>query len=117
MLTGSKGSWAQFIFICRSHSTRELYSAADLYSAEKLYSAADLYSVADLYSAAYLRFVVDYFHLHLFLWTFLALWSSWWVFESCFSLGFLPHGPLDIVFAKMGINIKFVETPFKKKKN
>ena len=55
MLTGSKGSWAQFVFVCQSHSARELYYAADLYS------AADL------------CFAVDCFHLHLFLWTFLAL--------------------------------------------
>ena len=104
VLTRSKGSWAQFIFICRNHSARELYSTADLYSAEELYSAADLCSVADLYSAVYLHFAVDCFHLHLFLWTFLTLWSPWWVFGPCFSLGFLPYGLLDIVFAKMGIN-------------
>ena len=82
MLTGSKGSWAQFIFICRSHSARELYSTV------KLYSAIDLYSAADL------CFAVDYFYLHFFLWKFLALWSSWWVFGPCFSLGFLRHEPL-----------------------
>ena len=75
MLTGLKGSCAQFIFICRSHSARELYSAAKLYS------------VVDLYSAA------DRFPLHFFLWTSLTLWSSWWAFGPCFSLGFLPHGP------------------------
>ena len=67
MLIGSKGSWAQFIFICQSHSARELYSAV------KLYSVADLYSVANL------CFAIDCFPLHLFLWTFLALRSSWWV--------------------------------------
>ena len=31
MLTGSKRSWAQFVFIYRRHSARELYSAAKLY--------------------------------------------------------------------------------------
>ena len=82
MLTGSKGSWAQFIFICRSHSARGLYSMV------KLYFGVDLYSTADL------CFAVDYFYLHFFLWKFLALQSSWWVFGSCFSLGFLPHEPL-----------------------
>ena len=88
ILTGSKGSWVQFIFICRSHSTRELYSVVKLYFAIKLYSAADLYSATDL------CFVVDYFYLHFFLWKFLALRSSWWVFGPCFSLGFLPHESL-----------------------
>ena len=63
--------------ICQSHSIEELYSAADLYS------------VADL------RFAVDCFPLHFFLWTFLALRSSLWVFRPCFLLGFLPHGLLD----------------------
>jgi len=62
-LIGSKGSWAQFVFVCRSHSARKLYYAADLYSAIDLYSTADL------------CFAVDCFHLHLFLWTFLALQS------------------------------------------
>ena len=47
-----------------------------------------------------LRFVVDCFHLHLFLWTFLALRSSWWIFQPCFSLGFLPHGLLDMDLQK-----------------
>ena len=61
MLTGSKGSWAQFVFIYRSHSAKELYSATDLCS------AADLH------------FVIDCFPLHFFLWTFLALRFSWWV--------------------------------------
>ena len=32
MLTGSKDSWAQFVFVCRNHSAKELYSATDLYS-------------------------------------------------------------------------------------
>jgi len=72
MLTGSKGSWAQLVFVCRSHSAKELYSAADLY------------------------FAADPFPLHFFLWTFLALRSSWWVFGPYFSLGFLPHGLLDM---------------------
>ena len=36
MLTRSKGSWAQFVFVCRSHSAKELYSAADLYFAANL---------------------------------------------------------------------------------
>ena len=49
-----------------------------------------------MYSAANLRFAVDCFHLHLFLWTFLALRSSWWVFGPCFSLGFPPYGPLGM---------------------
>ena len=44
MLTGSKGSWAQFVFVCRSHSARELYYAADLYSAVDLHFAIDLYT-------------------------------------------------------------------------
>ena len=84
MLIGSKGSWAQFIFICQSHSARELYSAA------KLYFTADLYSAADR------------FPLHFFLWTSLALWSSWWAFGPCFSLGFPPYGLLGMD-QKMGI--------------
>ena len=70
MLTRSKGSWAQFSLIYRSHSAKELYSAADLYSAVDLH------------------FVADHFPLHFSLWTFLALWSSWWAFGPCFSLGF-----------------------------
>ena len=78
MLTGSRGSWAQFVFICRSHSAKELYSAVDLYS------------------------TTDPFPLHLFLWTSLPLWSSWQAFEPCFSLGFLPHG----TDSKMDINIQ-----------
>ena len=84
MLTGSKGSWAQFVFICRSYSARELYSKA------KLYFAVDLYYIAD-------RFL-----LHFFLWTSLALWSSWWAFGPCFSLGFPPYGLLG-TNQKMGI--------------
>ena len=67
MLIGSKGSWAQFIFICQIHSSRELYFAV------KLYSAADLYFAADLYSAVDLHFAIDCFPLHFFLWTSLAL--------------------------------------------
>ena len=78
MLTGSKGPWAQFVFICRSHSAKELYSAVDLYS------------------------TTDPFPLHLFLWTSLALWFSWLAFRPCFSLGFLPHG----TDSKMDINIQ-----------
>ena len=78
ILTGSKGSWAQFVFICRNHSTGELYSMA------KLYSTIDLYSIADR------------FPLHFFLWTSLALWSSWWAFRPYFSLGFPPYGPLGM---------------------
>ena len=73
MLTGSKGSWAQFFFICQSLSTRELYSVANLYS------------------------VADRFSLHFFLWTFLALWSSWCAFRPCFSLGFPSYGLLSLV--------------------
>ena len=88
ILTRSKGSWAQFVFIYRSHSAEELYFTANLYSATDLYSAADL------------RFAVYCFPLYFFLWTFLTLQSSWWVFRSCFSLGFFPHG-MD---SKMGIN-------------
>ena len=71
MLTRSKGSWAQFVFVYRSHYIEELYSAIDLYS------------------------VVDCFSLHLFLWISIALWSSWQAFGSCFSLGFPPYGLLD----------------------
>jgi len=44
MLTGSKGFWAQFVFVCRSHSARELYYAADLYFAADLRFAIDLYT-------------------------------------------------------------------------
>ena len=72
MLTGSKESWAQFFFICRSHSTRELYSTTNLYSA------------------------ANRFPLHFFLWTFLTLWSSWWAFGPCFSLGFPSYGLLRL---------------------
>ena len=82
MLTGSKGSWAQFALICWSNSAEELYFVADLNS------TADLYSVADLH------FATDCFLLHFFLWTFLAFRSSWWVFGPCFSLGFPLHGLL-----------------------
>ena len=32
MLTRSKRSWAQFVFVRRSHSAKELYSTAELYS-------------------------------------------------------------------------------------
>ena len=74
ILTGSKGSYAQSIFVYQSHSTKELYSVANLYF------------VADLYSTA------DPFPLHFFLWTSLTLWSSWQAFGPCFSLNFLPHG-------------------------
>ena len=72
MLTGLKGSWAQFALICRSYSAEELYSATDLYPAADLYSAADLHSTADC------------FPIHFFIWTFFALRSSSWVFECCF---------------------------------
>ena len=82
MLTGSKGSWAQFVFVCRSHSAKELYYAADLYS------------TADL------RFAIDCFPLNFFLWTSLALWSSWWAFGPYFSLGFLPRELLDMDLQK-----------------
>ena len=98
MITGLKGSWAQFGLICRSHSTKELYSVADLYSTPDLYSG------------------VDRFPLHFFLWTFLTLQSSWWVFGPCFSLGFPLYMLLSLAsywafflvygFAKMGINIQ-----------
>ena len=44
MLTGSKGSQAQFVFVCRSHSTRELYYAVDLYFAADLHFAIVLYT-------------------------------------------------------------------------
>ena len=44
MLTGSKGSWAQFVFVYRSHSARELYYAIDLYSAVDLRFAINLYT-------------------------------------------------------------------------
>ena len=83
MLTGSKGSWAQFLFVCRSHSAKELYYAADLYS------AADLH------------FAIDCFPLNFFLWTSLALWSSWWAFGPYFSLGFLPRELLDMDLQKL----------------
>ena len=73
MLTGSKGSWAQFVLICQSHSVGELYSTTDLLS------------------IANLHFAVDRFPLHFFLWTFLALRSSWWVYGPYFSLGFPPY--------------------------
>ena len=33
MLTGSKGSWAQFALICQSHFAEESYSVVDLYFA------------------------------------------------------------------------------------
>ena len=36
MFIGSKGSWAQFALICKSHSAEELYSAAGLYSTANL---------------------------------------------------------------------------------
>ena len=72
ILIGSKGSWAQFVFVYRSHSAKELYSAADLYSA------------------------TNPFPLHFFLWTSLALWSSWQAFGPCFSLGFPPYGTLGM---------------------
>ena len=85
MLTGSKRSWAQFVFICRSHSARELYSAT------KLYSAANR------------------FPLHLFLQTSLALWSSWWAFGPCFSLGF-PSYRLLGTDQKIGINTWLLKT-------
>ena len=78
MLTGSKGSWTQFVFICWSHSVEELYSAANLHSVANLYSASDRFS------------------LHLFLWTFLALWSSWWAFGPYFSLDFPLYGLLSL---------------------
>ena len=44
MLTRSKGSWAQFVFIWRSHFTRELYYAVDLYFAADLHFAIVLYT-------------------------------------------------------------------------
>ena len=90
VLTRSKGFWAQFVFVCRSYSAKELYYAADLYSTVDLYSTADL------------CFAVDCFHFHLFLWTFLALRSSWCTFGPCFSLGFLPHELLDMDLQKNG---------------
>ena len=46
---------------------------------------AKLYSAADLYFAADLRFAIDCFP-YFFLWTFLILRSSWWVFGSNLSL-------------------------------
>ena len=42
MLTGLKGSWAQFVLICQNHSAEELYFVTDLYSMADLYSAANL---------------------------------------------------------------------------
>ena len=44
MLIGLKGSWAQFVFVCQSHSARELYYAVDLYSTVDLHFAIDLYT-------------------------------------------------------------------------
>jgi len=78
MLTGSKGSWTQFVFICRSHYVEELYSTANLHSVANFYSGSDR------------------FPLHFFFWTFLALWSSWWAFGPCFSLGFPLYGLLSL---------------------
>ena len=95
MLIGSKGSWAQFVFVCQSHSAKELYSAADLYS------ATDLYSVAGP------------FPLHFFLWNFLALWSSWQAFGPCFSLGFPPYGFLDTDSQKWASTLILHTFPFK----
>ena len=69
---------------------------------------ADLYSAVDLYSTADLRFAVDCFHLHLFLWTFLALRSSLWVFGPCFSLGFPPYGTLGMDSKKWASTKGFV---------
>ena len=83
ILTGLKGSWAQFVFICWNHSAGKFYFAA------KLYFAADLY------------FIVNNFPFHFFLWTSLALWSSWRAFRPCFSLGFPPYGLLGM-YSKNG---------------
>ena len=93
MLTRSKGSWAQFIFVCRSHSARELYYAADLYSAVDM------------------RFAIDCFPLHFFLWTSFALWSSWWAFRPCFFIGLSSSWAFGYGFAKMGINTIKKKTP------
>ena len=90
MLTGSKGSWAQFVFVHQSHPTK------------KLYSAANLYSKADLYSA------VDPFPLHFFLWTSLTLWSSWQAFGPCLSLSFPPYGFLDTDLQKWASTIRII---------
>ena len=53
MLTGSKGSWVQFVFVCLSHSARELYYAVNLYSAADLYFAVDLRFAIDLYTKGF----------------------------------------------------------------
>ena len=53
MLIGSKRSWAQFVFVCLSHSARELYYAVDLYSATDLYFAVDLRFAIDLYTKGF----------------------------------------------------------------
>ena len=42
-----------------------------------------------------------------FLWTFLALRSSWWAFGPWFLLGFLPHGILDMDSQKWASTINF----------
>ena len=72
MLIGSKRSWAKFVFVYRNHFAKELYFVADLYSA------------------------TNPFLLHFFLWTSLALWSSWQAFGPWFSLGFPPYGTLGM---------------------
>ena len=92
MLTGSKRSWAQFFFICRSHSARELYSAA------KLYSAADC------------------FPLHFFLWTSLTFWSSQQAFGPYFSLGFPPYGLLDTDLQKWASTTTNFDFNFERKR-
>ena len=65
MLTGSKGSWAQFIFICQSHSARELYFTTDLRFAMIALPCTSFFGPFLLFSL---------------------------LGGSCFSLGFLPHG-------------------------
>ena len=99
MLTGSKGSWTQFVFVCRSHPTKALYSAADLYSAANLYSAADP------------------FPLHFFLWISLALWSSWQAFGPWFSLGFPPYEFLDMDSQKWASTTGYVKPSYMWKSN
>ena len=59
MLTGSKGSWAQFVFVCQSHSAKELYYAVDLYS------VADLRFVIDICIQKDLKRVLGPIYLHL----------------------------------------------------
>ena len=92
MFIGSKGSWAQFVFICRNHFVEELYSTGDLYFATNLNFAVDLYSVADL------RFAVDCFPCTSFSGPFLLFGLL------CGFLGLDFYWAFGYGFTKMGIN-------------